>query len=283
MWLQGSSKRIWVLCCLAVSVQSIVVMNTSACASTQYFNTTTLDCVSCPIANSERSPDNFSCVCKAGYKAVYGAMSQELQSCTICSGLYSYSSDPTRCFDATTNVAQVGGLPTCTSNNYEVYLNSAGVLDCRPCPYNQFSVAKVTTGGCIRCPHPKQKYTIINGVYRCSCSSDASYQDIDGTGTCILRSEASKLDTFVDDKVIVYNQVEVAADSFSRATIESEFLKANYKEAYFNCLLSLNITACQLLANLCVLKHFDEDSATCKAFIRIQDSLPTVSTGSFSE
>ena len=242
-----------------------------------------MDCVSCPVADSERSPDNFSCVCKAKYAAVYAPMSQQLQRCTLCSNGFSHSTDPTKCFTPTSAVTAVGDLPGCGSNNYEVYINSQGRIDCRPCRYNQYSVKGVTTGGCIQCPHPRQKYVLLNGVYRCSCSSDSEYQDADDTSTCVLRSEASKLTTFVDDKVIVYNQVEVGPTSMSRATIESEFLKTNYKVSYFNCLLYLNLTACEVLANLCVLKHYDEESATCKAFIRIQDTLPTVSNASVFE
>lgn len=278
------TSLVFTMCLLFSTVSGFSVVEATSCASGYYFNTTLLECKACEVSNSQASADGTSCVCKPRYKATYDSTTQKLTTCTSCGTGYTFGPDRTKCYEGSSTVTAVNDVPACTVDNYIPYLTSAGTVNCRECPYGQYAIKQVTTGSCVKCPHPRQQYVSVNGQYKCTCSADTEYQDLDGTTTCILKTDTSKLTEYSPDVYINYRQVErPGTKSLSSAKVQSPFFSYYYKEAYYKCLVNLNITACQVLANMCVLNMYSQDSTMCKVIINIQSTLPTVSGQSYSE
>ena len=271
------------LALLLATVSAISVQDPRTCPSSQYFNLSYLACQACEVPNSQPNSEGDSCSCKPRYRAVFDAANQMLKSCEQCQIGFTFQGDPTQCYPATGSVVGVNNLPACAQDDYIPYLAKSGQIDCRPCPYGQFAVKQVTTGECIKCPHPRQKYGFVNSEYKCSCMNDTEYQDLDGTITCVLKSDANKLPDLTGDVYINYKQIEKPGGAITSAKVRSPYLANNYREMYYKCLIYLNPTSCQSLANMCVMNMYNPDSASCKVLDTIQGTLPAVSDQPYNE
>ncbi len=269
---------------LVAAAAGFSLQDPSSCASGSYFNTTLLKCTTCELANTQAAADNTSCECKPGYKAVYDDSTRKLTGCTACgTGYYTFGPDPTKCYTGSSSVtANTNGQAACSADNYIQYITSSGTLNCRECPLGEYAVAGVTSGSCVKCPHPRQQYVLVSGTYKCTCQNDADYEDA-GT-TCVLRTKYSSVPTDSSDYYISYRQIEKpGGSSLSSAKVLSPFFQTYYKEAYSSCVFDLNATGCEFLANMCVLSMYAVDTAMCKTILSIQSSLPAVSGESYSE
>jgi hypothetical protein len=219
-----------------------------------------------------------------GYQASYVANTQKLAQCISCGGnLMTYAADPTKCYSADSQVYKGNSYATCNVDNYIPYLVNSGLISCRPCPYNQFAVAKVTSGVCIQCPHPRQKYQLISGLYECSCTGDTYYVDLQGTNTCVLSSQANIFQNLETDYYVAYNDIEGLGSSISAAKVKSNYFSNYFLQAYYQCSALLSNVYCQQLANMCVLNMYDNNNAICQAFKTIQSNLPSVVNQTFYE
>lgn len=271
------------LSCLFMLASTFTVQNPLSCDTTYYFNMSTLACQSCSsIANSMQSSDGTSCVCMSGFYATYDANTQKLVSCTSCGNQYTFPGDYTKCYTGGSGMYTGYQYPTCTSDNQIPYLSSKTVVACRACPYNQYAVAKVTNGSCIKCPHPRQKYQKISGVYTCSCTGDANYVDLAGTTTCIL-SNSTIMSNLETDYYITYNFIEGLSTGISASKVKSAFFTNNFLQAYYECAAFLSNTYCQVLANICVLNMYDTNNALCKNYNQLLSNLPSVTNQTYYE
>jgi len=261
----------------------IIVQDPKTCLSNQYFNSPKLECSVCP-DNSEKSTDGNSCVCKNRYKTVYDSIKGTI-SCQACpGGQLTFLPDITKCYSLGVGVQDTNGVPTCSAGNQIPYLNSADQIECRSCPYGEYAVAGVTSGKCIKCPHPKQTYINVGGTWKCSCQNSVNYKDIDGSTTCVLSNDTAKLTELVPDVYISYKQIERSGtSSFSSAKVKSNYFSNYYKDAYVYCLLYLDITACQSLANMCIMNMYAPDSTMCRVYNSIKDNLPVVKDQGYSD
>ena len=63
------------------------------------------------------------------------------------------------------------------------------------------------------------------------------------------------------------------SDSPSTETVRSKFFYEQFYWAAAHCQQFLNVTACQLLANLCTLTLYDDTSSACKMYSQVYSSL----------
>jgi len=77
---------------------SLSIYNTTVCTSAQYFDTTALNCATCP-SNSVPTDDEISCTCAAGYRSPNLGQGSWTGDCEQCDSANNFvpSADLTRC------------------------------------------------------------------------------------------------------------------------------------------------------------------------------------------
>lgn len=181
-----------------------------------------------------KSKSGFGCVCQPGSHRIKGDNGHRCEPCpdgSVASldGFSCVKCEPPSEFDASTKTCKCSGFMS------EVNEGGVGRLECRSCP--GFTVSSSEGESCVPC-HP----SFTRGQKTCSCPSDRS--KVEG-GICIPNFD------IIPEKGNIYTV------QFESEDVRSLFFAQNLQAAAFNCRLGAgNRTACQLLANLCVLLHY---------------------------
>lgn len=253
----------------------------SQCNSTQYYNVTTYQCLSCGIANSIATSDGMSCTCATGYSATY--VLNMLTACSLCSPagvvLPDNSSACTTVNSADTTNVTTANYFTCNALNYYLFYSSTNALDCQQCSYGQYALINQPYYQCNSCPFFRQIYQKINGVYTCSCTGDTDYSDISGTSTCGIIAEVKSFANIypsIDFSVYFQNIDNTGSLTGTPLTIPLPGYDTLLKQTWFYCYYYTSNTECQELSNLCVLAYYSTTNPSCSAYLSVAQNLPPV-------
>ncbi|KAG8288713.1 Meckelin [Homalodisca vitripennis] len=141
-----------------------------------------------------------------------------------------------------------------------------GMLDLRHCIERNLDGSLLTTKQCLRCatgtrPSPDQTacvpcpINVINGKSSCSCPS--SSHDLLAPDVCASHNE---LTAWPDDSATFTIEYSV-----SNQAVQSKLLKDNLRRDVYLCKVQRRSSACQSVANMCVLSHYRDGSA-CSLF-----------------
>lgn len=249
---------LWILslpCVFGQNEWSIV--KPDECVTVGYFNTATLTCETCPVNSESSAGFPNECKCKKGYKKSYTIdNSILLLSCTLCGEAVSL--DGTECVacvgDASLDVTS--GKCVCPSGQAMAEKDTDGTFlvggsSCGVCA----NTATAGISSCDSCPLELPLPT--DG----ECACDAANL---GDDVCFVAPETSTPDTQI---------------TRSDTSITSALFTDHLFPVYQQCLDGKNSTACNSLANLCVLQLKSTAGSACTLFDSItRASLSTISS-----
>ncbi|KAK6982489.1 Meckelin [Biomphalaria glabrata] len=208
----------------------------------EFFNTITLACVQCSQNSSlqRRSSDGLTCECKPGYRYLKNFGGSKVE-CELCPN--GVSDDGWECVNCS-NRDDTTKKCFCTDNKIKVfrllnglYSNSTKSVDCQTCSNDTQPNADFSR--CERC-----SITLSISATRNSCSCITETDKKKGiciTGTDLTNPPASVFTIPLET---------------SNTGIESKYMRENLEADYFLCKAWSNVTACQSLANMCVLMMY---------------------------
>eukprot|EP01028_Stygiella_incarcerata_P007522 TRINITY_DN3121_c0_g1_i1.p1 TRINITY_DN3121_c0_g1~~TRINITY_DN3121_c0_g1_i1.p1 ORF type:complete len:976 (+),score=158.64 TRINITY_DN3121_c0_g1_i1:108-3035(+) len=231
---------------------------THSCTSSQYFDTAALICRDCP-TNQESDPDLDGLACRCvkwssttslAYRKVVGSDGSSF-TCTACaSSSYVVSRDGETCMTCSGTIAN--GECVCGANEIVVESNAAGVLlgskTCLECPTDSY-VSSSDLYTCAKCPDPN-RMTRTAGV-SCVCPTGFTTH----RGSCVYSTYASNVPTSGASTV-----------SYGSGTVISDVFEQLYLPSAVRCKYESNVTACQILANLCVLQLYETSKPACSIY-----------------
>lgn len=222
--------------------------NSQLCMSREYFDGVSLRCMQCPdnetmttaLSDTMFSPD--ACYCLPGY-----FRNETNSTCEPCPPLHGTSFDGTICM-------------RCQSDTFYDSKHQA----CKHCSKNSVLIDRHINGSrlsfftCIECSTDTIADQIANECIRChtsfyqedgSCSCPKSSHSV-LDGQCLKQSELSSIPDRESSYIV----------HFAKSRIKSEFFFNHYRSVAHSCTFSYNTTACQILANMCVLLHYNYDN-----------------------
>ena len=260
---------------------SITYSRSDNCSENEYFDTIHMKCQICvsplhffndPYHQNKvqmRSSDGLSCVCRTGFrqdlkKSTNGGLfcSNDTSECPIGSKPF----NGFQCAVCLTNQNQSSGdVCQCPKRHYLVQTvnkSNDNVIDlkCEKCHKHL-----MTSSDGQSCQPCHQSY--IKAFDECDCPEKTHIEE---DGMCLLDKHLIKKEDL--------NTLSTIDLEDKNERLISEYFYRRTRPAIHNCKYESNRTACQLLANLCVLYHYsysDEtniDSNVCKIF---QNSLNT--------
>eukprot|EP00055_Hartaetosiga_balthica_P011089 m.49409 g.49409 ORF g.49409 m.49409 type:complete len:998 (-) comp7449_c0_seq3:32-3025(-) len=236
---------------------------TACIRNNQVLNLFTLQCQECPDPNSsptttpsypvsQRNGAGLSCECNEGY-ANSGGESQP--NCAPCNSSQVVSLNGKFCLGCGTNAHYDSTSKICicdTLNSIQVENIMDNFVDCVQCATTQYATSDLEQ--CISCPDSRMEFT---GGQPCQCPSGF----LDVSGICIS----------VDDLVpyqLRDSDIQVTFENSGQTVsskIHSELLQRNW----ILCDASnfQNTTACESVANLCVLQLYDRQVGACDIYL----------------
>ena len=244
----------------------------SRCSDSHYFQFSSLRCKSCP-QNMNRSTDGLSCICKSDFYFVQNGGGGDYKvSCSACSSTEITAQDGWSCVRK-----PISGTCNTSTAIFDKDRDGQKFSD------NRRLCALCTNGtqpdiqreSCKRCHSNVIRLTTSqSGLGSCQCpTADSSHG-----GICFAKATIDKysIPDVVDTYQIRYGQQSISSLFFTRNLIASTVLCCEYH----------NLTACQLLGNLCVLLHYNKDKSeavtsstdACKEFLRISTGQSSCNT-----
>ena len=249
------------------------------CTSSQYFQFSSMQCVNCG-AGQKKSGDGLSCVCQSGYKLVAHSKDDNgpIIQCERCSTDVlnkTASFDGSFCIECPAGV----GFDTGTGLCNDCPLNAVPsdrtpdgakrlTRECIACTADKTTPSGTGEGSyCGRCHDSFIISSQNSSKETCSCSC----ADCIETGGVCLRS------TVIRESNDIYRIGYSGNDK-----VVSFYFKDNFRAARALCDDKSNLTACQLLGNLCVLLTYNLDVAdgsnsgvatdACKEYTKLVES-----------
>lgn len=231
----------------------------SSCKNDEFFETVNLECQKCSefstqwtkssrdlitykSSNLIKSPDGLKCECKSGHFRVnIGKLIQcnpcpprtvtsfDGLHCSLCSSEIPFQEQSAQCSPCSNN-SVIDDKLIFNSTKEEPFFERY----CRPCSTN--FQADIKSNKCIPC-HPSLQSS-------CSCPRD--YFTITYDGMC-LPTDRLLIET-LDLYMVKYDNDE---------QVKSSFFANNLQSSHYLCKYQQNTTACQILANLCVLLNYN--------------------------
>ena len=230
------------------------------CTQTQFFDPATLTCADCP-ANSGTTPDQPNeCKCNKGFKASYALSSSVLAlTCTECPSGEAVSLDGTACYSCGSGASLDASSGHCTCNNPGEVLdeqNTAGIFSasatCSPC--DSTKTANAQSDKCVSCPLD----LALPNSNQCICAVANSVGDV-----CFAEAQSLSPETTV---------------TRAGQQVSSPLVTANLISSYQKCLDGKDSTACNFLANLCVLQLSSSSGSACSLLEVVQSNRQPLST-----
>ncbi|EFC48821.1 hypothetical protein NAEGRDRAFT_62841 [Naegleria gruberi] len=233
-------------------------------------------------STNEVSTDGLYCYCNEGYKLTFTTSSKTCEQCTFAS-----SRDRSICmtcgpstlgFDSTLKDCKCNG----TSKLVEIdaggnYLSAKQCISCGsksiPHPSNRYL--------CSPCPDPLMQAS-TDGT---SCVCPSSHQL--WSNMCILKDAYLDINSkypIDSSALITFIQVfeNSRQDTPSTESVRSKLFYDYFYQAGAHCKSLQNVTACQMLANLCTLLLYDESTPACKMYYSIFNTLTEDRVNGFS-
>ena len=235
----------------------------SRCGSTEFFQFSSLRCKSCP-QNMNRSADGLACICKSRYYMLQNGGGGDYKvACSACKSNEITAQDGWSCVQSPVN-----GSCNASTAIFDRDRNGMKFLD--------------NKRHCVFCKNGTQPDTKRESCKRChfnvievtsAQSRDASCQcpatDSSFGGVCFAKATI--------EKYSILDTAETYVVSYGQQSVNSVFFKANIISSTILCCEYHNLTACQLLGNLCVMLNYNKDknevitsnTDACKEFLRI--------------
>lgn len=216
------------------------------CSSEEYFSLVQLKCMSCPNNTESNLLNPFHCSCRKGFHLDFTMGKTSCKKCSVNQttsndGLFCMSCGSNQSFNTSTNTCEKcprenmividNLLNESNSSSFECFKCSDKLIadkelnKCVPCHVSFYEASK---GKCI-CP--KSTHSIIDGI-------------------CALKSNLASIPERNSSHII----------SFRNADFVSKIFSDLYKISAYSCNFLQNATACQVLANLCVLLHYSYEN-----------------------
>lgn len=260
----------------------------TVCPSDSYFDTTLLACQTCP-ETQVQSSDGYSCQCAAGYSKTETDSSSTL-ACQSC-GTGAPTQDFSQCQTCPTGYNAELEECSCDPDNFEVVIERADdgsyltTKRCQSCGSLNYYPGP-TAHECKVCPDPGMIRE--STTYECVCDPNGYKQSGD---TCVSTSEAEGIESIYPLETarnVIYYEHESSGSIGTYALSASSTFTYYYLQAARNC-SNYNsdssteddsdynydydsIRGCQVLANLCVLQLYSEESTVCKLYQNLMQS-----------
>ena len=267
------------------------------CSSSQYYNSMTLSCTSCP---TDYTPDSsvidvwgnyIQCTCAAGYYKVANDCQTAGDSsgdclgftCSACAANTVSYSDRSSCVacDSTTTNGVVSNQCECASG-YNVVVETDNVGDylspiiCAVCPTGTqvITSTKFISGQwyyasiyeCQSCPDENM---IMSSSFVCSCNSGYTAFGIEQIGALECVSTTISSEFSGDNAATDVEYYGAATQSLSSITFEHYYVKSAVRCKYYSG--PEDMEYCQALANLCVLQLYNDQTSACATFLDIMN------------
>lgn len=236
------------LCITKCSSENMVM---SSCRSGEYFNLVSMLCAVCN-NNYTDVNDTYvgisasdSCLCLPGFKK---RIEGNNSICEPCPDQHVTSSDGTQCikcqkselYDSTLKICK-----HCSPNSIltDRLLNGTRLqlMICLQCADDVYADQKANQ--CVKCPPSFYQ----DNIRKCECPK-ASHTVLNGQ--CLKQSELSSIPDRESSYIV----------DFTMTKVKSAFFSQYYRSVTHACTFSFNRTACQVLANMCVLLHYSYDN-----------------------
>ncbi|KAI3659932.1 hypothetical protein MP638_004959 [Amoeboaphelidium occidentale] len=141
---------------------------------------------------------------------------------------------------------------------------------CLNCPTNSYPSADGLK--CIKCPDPNMvTVSTAGGSYSCTCPSPP-YYSTPVNGTCIENSLATQIlaDYSINSiGMVEYTSLVSSNGIETKATVKSAVMSNIFVKVAAQCKYDKNDTACQTVANMCVLQMYNRNTAECRLYTDI--------------
>jgi meckelin len=265
-----------------VSAATISFLSSCPSFPASRYDISSINCELCSSGQIVSVTSSQQCQCAKGY---YSSIIANPYSfiCSPCANFSASLVDGTKC------------LP-CDGATFAVYDNTR--QDCS-CPANYKLIEYDTAGNvlpakqCIACP--SNSVVLSSNSYQCKTCPDKN-MTIQSSGTCVCGGTAvaepsinpqfclpgSTVNSLVTTDMYKISYWDLRSDDSgeaSAASYTSYPFVYYYRYSAVQCLLQQNRTACQILANLCVLQKYYSNSAACQEFNNIATPLAPSSRG----
>uniref|UniRef100_A0A1B6EQU8 Meckelin n=1 Tax=Cuerna arida TaxID=1464854 RepID=A0A1B6EQU8_9HEMI len=235
------------------------------CNKSEYFCINDFKCTYCdPIKNLKPSANKQSCICNELSRKIRKNKEEQLE-CISCKIGHIATRDGHYCISCTNSTQEF-------SNNVTLSTSNTKSSMCVKCSSDEIEVERNLDGSllptiqCLRCatgtrPSPDQTVCVpcpinaFNGKSSCSCPSNS--HDLLAPGVCASHNE---LTAWPDDSATFTIEYPL-----SNQVVQSKLLKENLRRDVYLCKVQRRSSACQSVANMCVLSHYRDGSA-CSLF-----------------
>eukprot|EP00042_Codosiga_hollandica_P036955 m.287014 g.287014 ORF g.287014 m.287014 type:complete len:974 (+) comp55006_c0_seq2:130-3051(+) len=248
-----------VACCAALTLPA-------TCPVTSRLDAASISCVPCPTP-AIASPSGIGCVCPNGYRQTnpdFAVDNGVLPTCVACPANMVSSLNGRACVFCTGSAVYSATTQTCSCPFADNTLVDStltgdylGNITCATCA-SGFTPSATTPNECSSC----STGAMITQLHRpCTCGAGLLLLD----GQCIPQS-------LVDSYTMPPSATSVFF-STTGVTVASQLLARLFQTSYLECLRTpQNLTACQVLGNMCVLQQYDRDSEICKRYLQVMDT-----------
>lgn len=228
---------------------SFPLINPKTCKDTEYYNTIRFICASCGTGDQnkyqQRSEDGMSCVCRTNHKLI--SQDGDTIKCEPCPYNHVTSYDGWNCYPCSNENPFDNSTEKCSYCNNGIRvekLNENNITEhaCFPCP--SYTWPDNTASRCVHCPKDFQD---SNGI--CNCPVGKNGQHVLTGGSCISKKD-----------LIPNNPSQTTIRYQNGFSVQSNFFVQHFQAVVFNCKSLKNATACQCLANMCVLLLYNMDN-----------------------
>lgn len=295
-----------ILSLFALICKALLIQLNEDCSSNSIFDTTSLLCSSCP---NPKIPDSFNreCVCPA--KTYYDedlsipplSLSNSkinYSRCSPCRADQVSSLDRTKCLNCPINFDPITKECVCNSSEIVVEVKNAIAKSCVACPVGSLPYPFTNGGAKYECRYCEegQRFEITSTGYKCSCSLNfikAGDRCINSVEADIIIQKYSPLTArtltykyleYGSSTTSIVNSNSVLSTAFNTlsnsniqtiqesVTINSDLIDYLYLDSADRCINDESLRHCQIIANLCVLQMYDENTQACLLYNTINNS-----------
>lgn len=235
----------------------ILQQEPSECGDDQYYNQLTSACSFCP-ENSYPSSDKLTCICLLRFRRE-PATGENSFACTLCTNGFSFPPFLEQCFPVSAGATfnETSGVLICGNSDEVPYLTSNSDIACRACGDNEGIGEEDGRRVCVPCPDPRQEN--IGGT--CTCAEGFT-TPTDAENVCV----PADADTTLPASVTNSNPAVRDENAELIGWCRSEYMETHLHAESYRCNCNANITACQHLANLCVMQLYAESEPACQIY-----------------
>ncbi|CAG9313152.1 unnamed protein product [Blepharisma stoltei] len=251
---------------LFISVALAAELNTTCPHSTEYFDTSLMECASCG-TNQVATSDGLGCECSPGYSKTSATRDYPVFECVSC-GSSAPAENDYQCIACPSGISTSTGDCQCSAASLQVIneISADGsylpTKECVACATNYYPGPG--TYKCEGCSDITAM-TRNSQTYKCECISTGYTQSGD---YCVSAAQAGALPsglTGEDSYTVVYNYVESKSGIGTVSLTQSDTFSYFYLHSARDCQNGY-IKACQALANLCVLQMYNLKTNVCQMY-----------------